>query len=120
SVSREQSVKIVVAQRDAAKGRIETAQAQLGYSRITSPIAGVVTDRPLYAGEMASSGGPIITIMDLSQVIARAHVSQEDAAHLKVGDTASLFVPDGGAPIPGKISVISPALDPTNTTVEVW
>jgi len=120
SVSREQSVKSAAAQRNAAKARVEGAQAQLSYSRITSPIAGVVTDRPLYAGEMASSGGPIITVMDLSQVIARAHVSQEDAAHLKVGDTASLLVPDGGAPLPGKVSVISPALDPTGTTVEIW
>src|SRR5713226_2828850 len=54
NVSREQSVKGAAAQRDAAKARIESAQAQLSYSRITSPIAGVVTDRPIYAGEMAS------------------------------------------------------------------
>ena len=120
SVSREQTVKGAAAQRDAAKGRVESAQAQLSYSRVTSPIAGIVTDRPLYAGEMASSGGPIITIMDLSQVIARVHVSQEDAAHLKVGDAANLVLPDASALIPGKVSVISPALDPANTTVEVW
>ena len=120
SVSREQNVKAAAAQRDAAKSRVESAQAQLTYSRVTSPIAGVVTDRPIFAGEMASSGGPIITVMDLSQVIARAHISQEDAAHLKVGGTASLVIPDGGAPLPGKVSVISPALDPTGTTVEIW
>jgi RND family efflux transporter MFP subunit len=69
---------------------------------------------------MATNSAPLITIMDLSQIIARAHVSQEEAAQLKVGDPASLVVPDGGAPIPGKVTVISPALDPSNTTVEVW
>jgi membrane fusion protein (multidrug efflux system) len=58
--------------------------------------------------------------MDLSQIVARAHVSQEEAAQLKVGDTASLVVADGGAPLPGKVTVISPAVDPSNTTVEVW
>ena len=120
SVAREQTIKGAAAQRDAAKARLESAQAQLSYSRITSPIAGVVTDRPIYAGEMASNSAPMITIMDLSQIIARAHVSQEEAAQLKVGDTASLVVPDGGAPLPGKVTVISPALDPSNTTVEVW
>jgi RND family efflux transporter MFP subunit len=120
NVGREQAVKGAAAQRDAAKARVESAQAQLSYSRVTSPISGVVTDRPIYTGEMATNSAPLITIMDLSQIIARAHVSQEEAAQLKVGDPASLVVPDGGAPIPGKVTVISPALDPSNTTVEVW
>jgi HlyD family secretion protein len=119
-VAKEQSVKGASAQRDAAKARIESAQAQLSYSRVTSPISGVVTDRPIYTGEMASNSTPMITIMDLSQIVARAHVSQEEAAQLKVGDIASLVVPDGGNPIPGKVTVISPALDPANTTIEVW
>ncbi len=119
SVSREQSIRAVAAQRDAAKARLEAAQAQLGYSRITSPIDGVVTDRPLYAGEMPPSGGPLITVMDTSQVIARAHVSQADARQLKVGDMANLLPADGGAQMPGKVTVISPALDPSSTTVEI-
>jgi len=120
SVGRDQAVKAAAAQRDAARGRSDASQAQLGYSRITSPIDGVVTDRPLYAGETPQSGAPVITIMDVSQIIARAHVSQEDARQLKVGNTANLLVPDGGAPVPGKVTVISPALDPSSTTVEVW
>jgi len=120
SVGQQSSIKSAAAQRDQAKGKLESAEAQLSYSRVVSPISGVVTDRPLYTGEMASNTTPMITIMDTSQIIARAHVSQEEAAQLKVGDTASLVVPDGGVPIPGKVTVISPALDPSNTTVEVW
>jgi multidrug efflux pump subunit AcrA (membrane-fusion protein) len=120
AVSQDQTLKGAAAQRDAAKARYESALAQLNYSKITSPISGVVTDRPLFAGEMPSGGGPIITIMDLSQIIARAHVSQDDAKVLKVGNMARLIPADGGAPIPGKVTIVSPALDPTSTTVEVW
>jgi multidrug efflux pump subunit AcrA (membrane-fusion protein) len=120
NVGRAQTLKAAAAQRDAAKGRAESAQAQLNYSRITSPIDGVVTDRPIFAGEMPPNNGPIITVMDTSQVIARAHVSQDEARQLKVGDMANLMAADGGAPIPGKVTVISPALDPASTTVEVW
>jgi multidrug efflux pump subunit AcrA (membrane-fusion protein) len=116
----EQTVKGAAAQRDAAKAHLAGAEAQLSYSRITSPISGVVTDRPIYNGETASNSAPMITIMDLSQLVARAHVSQEEAAQLKVGQNASLVVPDGGAPLPGRVTVISPAVDPANTTVEVW
>ena len=120
NVGQEQSIKSASAQRDQARGRLDSAEAQLSYSRVVSPIAGVVTDRPLYNGEMASNTAPMITIMDTSQIIARAHVSQEEALQLKVGDAASLVVADGGAPLPGKVTVISPALDPISTTVEVW
>jgi RND family efflux transporter MFP subunit len=120
SVSRQESVRSAGAQRDAAKARLESAQAQLSYSRVTSPIDGVVTDRPIYNGEMASNNAPMITIMDLSQVVARVHVSQQEAAQLKVGDMASLVPADGKAPVPGKVTVISPALDPVSTTVEIW
>jgi multidrug efflux pump subunit AcrA (membrane-fusion protein) len=120
SVSKEQSIKAAAAQRDAAKARADAAEAQLSYSRIVSPIDGVVTDRPLFAGEMPPSGGPIITVMDVSQVIARAHVSQADVKELKVGNAANILPADGSAKVAGKVTVVSPALDPTSTTVEVW
>ena len=117
--ARDQELKAAQAQRDVAKGRNEAAQAQFAYSRITSPIGGVVTDLPFYPGEMAPGGAPIVTVMDLSRVIARTHISQSEAAELAVGDDANLIGP-GGAPIPAKVTQISPALDATNTTVEVW
>src|SRR5215471_1585476 len=88
SVSHEQEVKGAAAQRDAAKARTESAQAQLDFSRITSPIDGVVTERPVYAGEMPPSGAPMITVMDLSQIVARAHISLDEAKQIKVGNTA--------------------------------
>lgn len=115
----EQALKNAAAQRDQAKARQDAAVAQLSYSRITSPIDGVVTDRPLYAGETPQSGSPIVTVMDLSKVIARAHISPAEASELKVGNDANLIGPDN-APIGGKITQISPAVDPSNTTLEVW
>jgi RND family efflux transporter MFP subunit len=119
AVGREGEIKSASAQRDAAKGRVESAQAQLGFSKITSPIDGVVTDRPIYAGEMPPSGSPMITVMDLSQIVARAHVSPDDARLLKVGDPANFILLDGSAPLAGKVILVSPALDPSGTTVEV-
>jgi RND family efflux transporter MFP subunit len=68
---------------------------------------------------MAASGAPIVTVMDISQVIARTHISQGEAAELTVGGDANLVGADG-APIRAKVTQISPALDGTNTTVEVW
>jgi multidrug efflux pump subunit AcrA (membrane-fusion protein) len=117
--ARDQELKAAAAQRDAARGRLESAQAQLNYSRITSPIDGVVTDLPYYAGETPQSGQPIVTVMDTLQVIARTHVSPGEAAELKPGDEANIIGP-GGIPYPAKVTQVSPALDAANSTVEVW
>jgi HlyD family secretion protein len=105
---------------DSAKGKYEAAQAGLSYSEIRSPIDGVVTDRPLFAGEMANTGQPIVTVMDTSSLLAKVHLSQEQTAGLKVGGDATLTISGQDEPAHGKISLISPALDPGSTTLEVW
>ena len=104
---------------NAAKGRTATAEAQLSYSKITSPIDGVVTDRPFYPGETAPAGSALITVMNLSQVVARAHVAEQEVAQLKVGDEATLSGPGVGSGTKGKVTLVSPALDPGSTTVEI-
>ncbi len=120
SFGKQQELIAAAGQLESAKGKYLGAQAQLSYSEIRSPINGVVTDRPLYPGEMATAGTPLITVMDTSSVIAKAHIPQADAALLKVGDEGSMTVPGMDEPIPGIVTVVSPALDPNSTTVEVW
>jgi len=120
AIGKQQELKSAAGQLQAAKGKYMGAEAQLSYSEIRSPIDGFVTDRPLYPGEMAAAGVPLITVMDTSQVIAKAHIPQPDAAVLKLGDKATLTVPGEADLVEGKVTIISPALDPNSTTVEVW
>ncbi|HXM95735.1 MAG TPA: efflux RND transporter periplasmic adaptor subunit [Candidatus Dormibacteraeota bacterium] len=104
----------------AAKGKYNSAAAMLSYSQITSPINGVVTDRPLFPGELATANQPLITLMDTSRLIAKAHVAQAEAATLKVGNPAEVKVAGVDEPMKGRITLVSPALDPGSTTIEVW
>jgi len=120
AVAKQQELKAAAGQLESAKGKYLGAEAQLSYTEIRSPIDGVVTDRPLYPGEMAAAGTPLVTVMDTSSVIARAHIPQDQATLLKVGDKGSITVPGEEEPIEGKVTVVSPALDPNSTTVEVW
>lgn len=103
-----------------AKGAYQAALANLQYSQIRSPITGVVTDRPLYEGQMATAGTPLMTVMDLRHVIGRAYVSPEQAALLHLGDSATLDPAQDQPAVPAKVTVVSPALDPNSTTVQVW
>lgn len=117
-VGQKQSIREAEATMNAAKAHFENAAAQLSYAKITAPISGVVSDRSIYPGEMAASGTAMISIIDISQVVARANIPVKDAMYIKVGRPARLSGPDGD--IPGTVTVVSPAVDPTTTTVQVW
>jgi multidrug efflux pump subunit AcrA (membrane-fusion protein) len=120
NVGKQEQIKAAKAQADAAAAHYGAAQAQLGYSEIRSPISGVITDRAVWEGEMASAGTPLLTVMDVSRVVARAPIPQEQSAAVKVGDDATLTPSDGSAEVAGKVIVVSPAVDPNATTVQVW
>ncbi len=119
-VNRAAALKEAQGQLTSAQGRYEGAEAQLSYSEIRSPIDGVVTERPLFAGETASPGTPLLTVMDTSTLIAKAHIAENLAQELKVGAPAQVTAPGIANPVPATVSLVSPALDPGSTTVEIW
>jgi HlyD family secretion protein len=120
SVGKQEQIKGAAAQVEAAKGHQESARAQLGYAEIHSPIAGVVSDRPVYPGEIANAGAPLLTVMDISSVSAHANIPQSEAASLKVGNAATITQTGTDLEIAGKVTMVSPAVDPNSTTVQVW
>ena len=119
-VSRDAALKSAQGQLTSAEGKMKGADAQVSYSEIRSPINGVVTDRPLFAGETAAAGAPLLTVMDTSSLLAKTHLSQSVAQQMKTGDEAEIHVPGVPDPVTAKVSLISPALDTGSTTVEVW
>ncbi len=119
AVGKQATTKSAAGQLSSAEGKYQGSMAQLSYTEIRSPIDGVVTDRPLYPGETPQTGTPLMTVMDTSSVIARAHIPQDQAAFLKIGDPATISAPEV-SDVPAKVTIVSPALDPGSTTVEVW
>lgn len=119
-IGQAQALKSANGQLAAAKGKFLGAQAQLSYSEIKSPIDGVVTERPQYPGELAAANQPLLTVMDLSKLIAKAHIAQTEAVALKVGDPAEMQLPGLDEKVKGRVSLVSPAVDPGSTTIEVW
>jgi multidrug efflux pump subunit AcrA (membrane-fusion protein) len=119
-VSHEAALKTAQGQLTSAEGKYKGAAAQVAFSEIRSPINGIVTDRPLYAGETPAAGAPLITVMDTSSLLAKAHIAQSLAQQMKIGDEATISVPGMTDPVPAKVALISPALDSGSTTVEIW
>jgi HlyD family secretion protein len=119
-LGQKQALKSASGQLAAAKGKYLAAQAALHYSEIRSPIDGVVTDRPQFAGELATANQPLMTVMNISKLIAKLHIAQTEAATLKVGVPAEIGVAGLDEAVPAHVTLVSPALDPGSTTVEVW
>jgi HlyD family secretion protein len=119
-ISRASAGKAAEGQLNSAKGKYENAVALASYASLRSPIDGVVTDRSLFAGEMAATGTPLITVMDTSSLLAKVHLAQAAVIGMKVGDKAKVTITGMEVPVEGTVSLISPALDPGSTTVEVW
>jgi HlyD family secretion protein len=120
NVGKEEQVKTAQAQVEAARGHLQSAEAQVTYSEVRSPISGVVADRPLNAGEMASAGAPLLTVVDIARVVARVNVPQSEASAVKVGQPATITQTGQGDKLEGKVTVVSPATDANSTTVQVW
>jgi len=119
-LGKEEALRAAQGSRLSAEGHMLGAEAQFSYSQIQSPIDGVVTDRPLYEGDLATANQPLLTVMNTSRLIAKAHIAQSEAAALRAGNPALLKLPGLDDPIKGHVSLVSPALDPGSTTIEVW
>ncbi len=118
TVGRPAQIRGSQAQVDAAKAHYESAAAQSSYAEVRSPVNGLVSDRPINLGEMASSSSALFSIVDISRVVARSNIPVGDAAAIRVGRPATIKGP--GGELKGKVSVVSPAVDANTTTVQVW
>jgi RND family efflux transporter MFP subunit len=69
---------------------------------------------------MATPGAPLVTVMDISRIIARANVPQNQSAAVRVGQPATITQVDTDETVEGRVTVVSPATDPNSTTIQVW
>jgi len=78
-----------------AQALASQAQVQLSYSKIYSPVTGVVNVRAALQGEVVSPTTPIVTIMDLSQTWVYAPLPETYADSVQLGDKLQVVMPSG-------------------------
>jgi len=86
---------------------VETNQS-LATIEVKAPLAGVIVDRDVNAGETVGDGATLYTIADLADVWVDLNVPKRDQARVKVGQPATIHADDGGIEANGTISWISP------------
>lgn len=92
-----------------AEANINNIKVQLENAVITSPITGVIANRNINPGEIASPGAPLLTVADTSTLKLKGTVPQEDLPFLKLGQQVDVIVDIyPGKVFKGQISSIGP------------
>jgi membrane fusion protein, multidrug efflux system len=107
----------------AKKASLALAQTNLGYTRITAPEDGVVSERKVRAGQLVSPGTQILSLVQ-PEVWIQANFKETQLRHIRPGDPAELRVDAfSDAVFKGKVEQLSPAsgsqfalLPPDNAT----
>jgi RND family efflux transporter MFP subunit len=102
-----------------AQATVELTKAQLNETTILAPVDGVVSDKLIVVGAVASPATPIVSIVSPELEIAVA-VEETQMARIQPGQAAQITVSAyPGQPFNGKVTAISPTVDPKSRTAQV-
>jgi HlyD family secretion protein len=109
---------------DAARARVAAADAQIASlekgktdATVLAPIDGIVAERLLDPGEMATPRAPIVILTDLDHAWAEVFVDEPNTPRLKLGQNATIFT-DAGTSVAGTVSFISSKAEFTPRNVQ--
>jgi RND family efflux transporter MFP subunit len=97
-----------------AESQRESARTNFSYSRIASPLNGVVSARSVDPGTLVMPGAPILTIEDTSRYRLEASVPEDLIRNIHVGQKVSVWTEH--AHFPARLVEIVPAADPGSRT----
>lgn len=111
----------------AAQGRVVAQQAVVAqeqqrrsYTRLTSPISGVILQRLREPGDLIQPGNEVLQIADFNRVQVRVEVSEKELANIRIGQSVNVKLDAfPQETIAGRVTRISPAADATARLVPI-
>lgn len=89
----------------------------LSYTRITSPISGVITKRNIKAGNKINVSDLSYTVVSSKDKIAVVNIPEQEKNSVYIGQKA--VISDSSSEVDGVVKRISPAIDPQSGTFKV-
>ena len=84
-----------IAQLEQARASAAETATQLGYTKIYSPIDGVVSVRVAKQGEVVAQGSPIVVVVDMEHLWVRADVEESYIDSVSMNQTLRVRLPSG-------------------------
>jgi RND family efflux transporter MFP subunit len=107
------------AKRSQVEAQISGAEVGLGYARIQAPFAGVVTERRMDPGTLATPGMPILAIDQAGRFRLDASLAETRLSSVHPGETVTVRLETLPNPVEGRITEIVPSVDPNSRTAIV-
>ncbi len=105
------------AQRSQAKAAVAQAQSGFAYTSIRAPFNGVVIERRVDPGALASPGAPVMTVESTGRFRLEATVDEANLRFIHIGETVPVSLDAyPGESLVGKVTQIVPAADPSSRT----
>jgi membrane fusion protein, multidrug efflux system len=82
----------LAAQVRAAEAQVQLAQNNLGYTRIVSPVDGMVGQRQVRPGQFVNVGTQVIAAIPLPNIWVIANYKETQMTHVRIGDAARVTV----------------------------
>jgi RND family efflux transporter MFP subunit len=95
----------------------EQAKLLLSYTRITSPISGVVTKRHIKIGNKINTSQLAFSVVQDKEKIAVVNIPEQEKDEIYIKQKTIVF--SGSKEVPGVVKRISPAIDPESGTFKV-
>ncbi|MGH9726805.1 MAG: HlyD family secretion protein, partial [Candidatus Acidiferrales bacterium] len=92
---RQSELSTTLAQLEQARASAAEAATQLGYTKIYSPIDGIVSVRVAKQGEVVAQGAPIVVVVDVDHLWVRADVEETYIDSVNFGQTLEVKLPSG-------------------------
>lgn len=104
----------------AAAAQLDQIRTRRGYATVRAPVAGVVLEKRVEAGDAVGTQTRLFTIGDVSTMVVRVAVSELDVVELSAGSPAAVLLDAyPGRQLNGRIRRIFPAADPATRLVPV-
>ena len=100
-----------------ADAQIALLEKARGDASVYSPVAGIVTQKLVEAGELVAPGVPIVVVTDLDGAWANLFVPEPLIPRVALGQAATVLT-DAGDAIPGKVTYVSPQAEFTPRNVQ--
>ena len=92
---RKSAVGSTIAQLEQARAAVAQVSAQLAYTKIYSPIDGIVSVRVAKQGEVVAQGSPIVVVVDVDHLWVRADVEETYIDSIRFGEKMRVKLPSG-------------------------
>lgn len=96
---------------------LQEAQVALSYTRIVSPVDGVVIDRMTEVGDLATPGKPLLVMFDPHHLWLQANVREEQSRSLKLEQSYAVRIDALNLDVTGPLVEIVPSADALARTV---